>query len=786
MAMGQRLLRLLDLDRQHALLAIHEDTDNTHLHIAVHAREPDGRQIIINKGFTRLALEHANAVLCHENGLTPEAGLQFYANDEGVFRSDHHKIRDADFVLVSKDAGRITAGQTPKSRREEERTGYQSTLSYLQDVVPGILKISPNASHFLLELATEGIRYECVGSGARIGYGDEWFKASQISPRLSAKKIAARFRVHHYTAKQREIAGLYETPDAPYPLIVHRRDWKPERPCRKTPLPGDAAENARTAAALDDEETKHFPPFDPVHAKPLDDVVTRARKWLLSLDPGLDYERDVIAAKWIHDRLADVSRRMAGSTRGRPAKRRSPISDDAPQIAPNATDGCLIGSAPCTEPGRVRWDGEGRVEFKSGFRTIYRDDKPTVSFCEQVATFHGATDADLAHALRAATDRWGKVSVYGDSKFQRRMIRIAVREGVILGNVELATYQARVRERTVASISREVGAKAAALTSVVARLHTAVGRQLDLRQQERAGAAAGDRIQAAAHAMTTVARERAHLAASQIRSAVVAIHASSEASFDHLATRLNLQGSLISAALSDRDAARERAAEQSRLARQAEKEIAEAKALQSKLEQEAHARRLQNVRNAKADIQRLLVAVDRREAAVRASVETKPTNAVVSGPASIASVGKAETQTTPSASLHHKITLEHAAGFRNEAGAKNGHAPAGSKADNRVKAETVAKPAMPVARGDHANSEPKTARIVEQPTQASPTHTGDPNHGRPSQPDARTAEMYRLWDAYDQIADGKAIGSLNGSTLEVMAIADSNYGSFELDESERV
>jgi hypothetical protein len=126
-SMARRLLQLAGLDRQKALIAVHCDTDDNHVHIAVSALDAGGRQIILERGYSKVLLAHINAQLCHEFGFSPEAGLGFHATGEGVFRTaDGAKLRDADFHKVTNDLRKEPA-LTARSAATERETGLPST-----------------------------------------------------------------------------------------------------------------------------------------------------------------------------------------------------------------------------------------------------------------------------------------------------------------------------------------------------------------------------------------------------------------------------------------------------------------------------------------------------------------------------------------------------------------------------------------------------------------------------------------------------------------------------------
>jgi Relaxase/Mobilisation nuclease domain/Large polyvalent protein-associated domain 7 len=789
MHIGERLLTLLELDRQHALLVVHDDTENTHLHVAVDAREPNGNKIEINKGWTKFALQHANAVLCYENGLTPEAGLDFHANEDGVFSSNGQRVRDADFNRVSNYAEQLKSARSARARREEAETGLQSTQCFLQNRVLDIRANARSVESFIHRLAEADIRYEFIGSGAKIGFGDAWFKASQISPQLSPKKLAAHFGVRHFTAKEAEVAGFYrDTPYGPQNCIeVFRKDWTPKEHVKEE-LPGIDAAQARANAELDKEELARFPQFEAAHAEPIREERRRSGQ-LSKAEPWFSQDRADAEANWIFDQLSDLLRRMSGTLRGRPSKRRTRAHDGVPDVKVNSIKGCLMGSIDRLFMPVRPWTGT-RYEAKGKFDSIYRGSDLVVNFTPKLATFHNATDRDLVKALHAATNRWGKVNVYGDNKFQRRMIRLAVREGLVLGNVELADYQAWARDSAVRQLTNAAIAQAAALSDLSKRLSTAAA-QIVARKSVQISHF-GATLDAAAIMIKQQQAEQTQRAAlgalvSRVAAATKKQVSSQAQKLANLGLRLDAQSEAIAIRRAQAVEARQRALALQQQREAEEKARERARALREQRDRASIAARTQaNAALRLADAEAKLGALSPKPS-VPASTNAATTVPISATPPNVAASDLISTK----AALPEPAMPNQERPFA-LAGPPTSPAPDVLQNTEHKGGTTQSPNSLSAEVNISRTVGPITALVTTPPPSIPSKESGEahePRAGieiqRPQPNDTQAMEeTYRLWAAYDAIEEGRGFGSIKDALLTVEGLEDGSKQQFKLDPEE--
>jgi hypothetical protein len=809
MQMGERLVTLLGLDRQHALLAVHDDTANTHLHIAVDAREPGGNKIEINKGWTKFALQHANAVLCYENGLEPEEGLKFYANDEGVFASTGHRVRDADFNRVSNNAEQLKSARSASARREEVETGLQSIQSFLQDRILAIRANARSVETFICRLAEADIRYEFTGSGAKIGFGDAWFKASQISPQLSPKKLAAHFGVRHFTAKEAEVAGFYrDTPDGLENCIeIYRGNWTLKSHARED-LPGVDAAKARANVELDKEELGKFPPSKTAHSEPIREERRRSGR-LSQAETWFSQKRADAEANWIFDQLTDLLRRMAGTLRGRPSKRRTRPLDGVPNVRANSITGCLMGSLDRTFMRVPSWD-DTREEARGRFESIYRGSDLVVNFTPRLATFHKATDRDLVHALHAATARWGTVNVYGDSKFQRRMIRLAVREGLVLGNLELAEYQAWARDSAVRQLTNAAKTQTAALFHLGKRFSAAAAQIVSRRNEQISNLGAKlDAVALAINQQQAVERQRAVEAeATRQKRAAYNTLALDQAALATLGSRMSVASAELVATkaqklagLGDRleEENRSLAIRQAQAAEERQRAVALQRQRETDEKARERARAMHELQERERAVARKQADAARRFDNVAAQIAALSPKPIL--PTSAKAAGTAPSSATQQNAASDPITAKAALPETAMANLPTPIAPLGppqSHAHDGLPITQHQGAAIPSQNSLSAAEDVSPfvkpfATFATQPTPAIlARESGEADEPvlhietKPLQPNGAQAmdETYALWSAYEAIEEGRSFGSIDGRLLIVECLKDGSRQQFKLDTEE--
>lgn len=440
MAMGERLTRMLGLHKQRTLMAIHNDTANTHLHIAVDARDADGNTVCVNKGYTHLALEQANAQLCFEHGLRAEAGIEFYANNEGVFRTDGHQVRDAQFELITRDAKRLTSAKTKSARLQEAETGMESIQAATAQIFSSALKEAKTLTDLIINLTVENVDYQLERSGATMTTNGIKIRASHISPKASPSKLAEHFGLVFLTPKLAQnlklpaTSGFFTRDDqgnlTPYELPTKR--FRDE--IYLSHLEGKPAQAARQEA----EDLQKLPPHDRQHARPLYQAIRRCQ---IKLQQDLE-AKEAEATKWQLDRLLEALRRTENKTRGRPSRRKANNGNHLPLIPSNGTDGVLMSAQLDSIWWVDAWAPGDSIKSHSGIKAVYRRKQVVATFSPTLITFHKATDEDLRQMLKLAKKKWGDdLKIYGDAAFRRKLTRIAAEESIVVANPELAPFQ---------------------------------------------------------------------------------------------------------------------------------------------------------------------------------------------------------------------------------------------------------------------------------------------------------------------------------------------------------
>lgn len=452
-SMARRLLQLAGLDRQKALIAVHCDTDDNHVHIAVSALDASGRQIILERGYSKVLLAHINAQLCHEFGFVPEAGLGFHATGDGVFRTaDGAKLRDADFHKVTKDLRKEPA-LTARSAGFEHETGLPSTQRRIRESFERALK-AETLELFSAYLAADRISYDLEGSGAMIAMGSNRFKASRIARAASPKNIAERFGVTHLTQTEADRlglatgAGFYRKDHAGALQLVRLAKALDYPDGHIPPLPGAEARWLQHLA--DQSLAQKIPKPVRSHADPLRDRIKHLR------------DRPTPARVWQAERLERALHYGQGA-RGRPPRTPAIAHDrKLPDVKLKHDTAIILGPEHHT-----RWNGppiwdDVRVKKTGPLWHVTRGLQPVATFGPGMIVVHQATAADKEHIVRLAQLDFG-ADVQAHCKPADRLswIRAAQACDVVLGNTELLPAQAELatlRQNRLARLTTRLAA----------------------------------------------------------------------------------------------------------------------------------------------------------------------------------------------------------------------------------------------------------------------------------------------------------------------------------------
>ncbi|HXI19207.1 MAG TPA: TraI/MobA(P) family conjugative relaxase, partial [Chloroflexota bacterium] len=193
----------LGLKDHQAIYGLHADTDNIHLHIAINRVHPETlRMVEINKGFDIEAAHKAIARIEHAQGWQREQNGRYQVLENGELGREHL------------DLDKPRQPDQPK-RDMEHRTGEKSAERIaIEDGVP-IIKQAKTWEQLHCELAAKGMRYEKIGSGAKIFIGDVGVKASKADRDTSLSKMQKRLGAYQPPQHRQQVAQRAPEPIKP-------------------------------------------------------------------------------------------------------------------------------------------------------------------------------------------------------------------------------------------------------------------------------------------------------------------------------------------------------------------------------------------------------------------------------------------------------------------------------------------------------------------------------------------------------------------------------------------
>lgn len=199
-------LEKMELTEHQTIYALHQDTDNAHLHIVVNRVHPDTLKVIRpNNGFDIKAAHQAIAKIEHVQGWQRETkGCYQVAENGNIERS------------YSSNESR-QPGQ--KARDFEQRTGEKSAQRIAIERAAQIIRDAQQWQQLHHQLAAEGMKYQKKGSGAIITVGDTAIKASSTDRGAALGKLEKRLGGY-----EPPMADLVIVAKPPEPLLDNMPD----------------------------------------------------------------------------------------------------------------------------------------------------------------------------------------------------------------------------------------------------------------------------------------------------------------------------------------------------------------------------------------------------------------------------------------------------------------------------------------------------------------------------------------------------------------------------------
>jgi hypothetical protein len=423
----------MGLAQHQTIYALHRDTHNWHLHLAVNRVHPESERLVtVNKGFDHEIAHRAIARIEHRQGWAREARALYAPRPDGAFE---------------RVQSRGTRDRQPSARALsfEERTGERSAERISIEQAAPIIRQAQGWRELHEGLATKGIRYEKKGSGALLWVGEQPAKASRAGRDCSMSALEKRL-------------GPFEPPrDGP------AREPQPPRPL----------ESSKSWDAYARERRAHHQERDAARARVAERqseewrrLIERQRADRAEIFRGtwkrkgdlLCAARSIVAARQAQEKADAQERQKLERAALRKEKGRFPSyeewlrerSRDRADEWRHRDRRLATIEGPTIETPRPR-DIRAFTAVVTGRNVRYhRAGERAPAFTDRGKTvdIHDTRSREnVLAALQLSAQKWGAMSVTGNEQFLRTCIELAAERGFKLVNPELQEAIAAECER---------------------------------------------------------------------------------------------------------------------------------------------------------------------------------------------------------------------------------------------------------------------------------------------------------------------------------------------------
>jgi hypothetical protein len=423
----------LGLTDHQCIYALHSDTDNIHLHIAINRVHPQTQKAVeINKGFDLEAAHRAVAMIEHAQGWQREENGRYQVENGQCVRAQQ-----------TTDTQRQP---NQKKRDMEHRTGEKSAERIAIEEVAPIIKQAQSWAQLHQELAAKGMRYEKTGSGAVVFVGDVAVKASSVDRNASLAKLQKRL-------------GDYQAPSVTVPTAKRRPEPIKNMPGWNEYITARHAHYAAKASAKEVLYKRQEQERKALHER----QKTRRSEILGGNWKGkgqaLNAMRSLLAAEQAAEKAA--LKEMHQHQRKQLREQFRPYPDfETWQRLQNRPDQAeqwryrlgkpmphIVGDT--YESPRPRGIRAYRG-LAVGRYVYYKSDTGKTAFVDKgkkVDIYDHQNMDSIRAALQLSAQKWGQVHVNGSAEFKAMCVKLAAREGFRIKNPELQAYIAQERDR---------------------------------------------------------------------------------------------------------------------------------------------------------------------------------------------------------------------------------------------------------------------------------------------------------------------------------------------------
>jgi len=424
------------------IYALHRNTDNLHLHIAINRVHPETRKVVeVYRGFDIEAAHKAIARIEHVQGWQREK------------RGRYQVLEGGDLARAPDDPESPRRPGT-RARDLEHRTGEQSAQRIAVELGAPIIRQAQTWEQLHRELAAKGMRYERTGSGATVFVGDVPVKASDVDRNASLAKLQKRLGAYRPAPARQQVARR-----EPQPIKPDVPGWSSYIAERQAHY---AAKNA-AKLALDQRQEHEFRELLAKQKARREELLRGSWRGRGAL---LNAMRSVLAAEQAAEKAALRERHRRERAQWRHQFQPYPDFEEWQRMRgrPDLAEGWRYRAS---EPQRLEGDRDEPPESPTprdirdfvpeilGYQVQYRRSDGGggaggVSFVDNgpdIEIYDWRDRDTVLAALQIAAQKWGGITVTGCDEYKAMCVRLAAEHGFKITNPELQESLQQERQR---------------------------------------------------------------------------------------------------------------------------------------------------------------------------------------------------------------------------------------------------------------------------------------------------------------------------------------------------
>jgi len=424
----------MGLSDHQAIYALHSDTHNWHLHLAVNRVHPDTEKLVtVNKGYDHKVAHRAIARIELRQGWQPEARA-LYAPDAA-----------GEIELVKRSEAERQPGA--RAMAFEERVGARSAERIAIEEVAPLIRRAGSWRELHDNLGKAGVRFEKKGSGALLWVGDQPVKASVAGRDCSMSALRKRlgdFELAHTLPPPPQRSAAPRPLDPTAPLVTTYLEQR-HRHYEQRADPGQRVERQRGE---------------------WDRLIERHRKERADMFRGswkgkgdaLNALRSLTAVRQAQEKADLRDRQQLERAAERRACERFPSYEEwLTRVDPEAGDKWRHRLRHPAKIGGVTFDPPVARDIRAVTAVLERDrvhyhlagPRSGPAFTDRGKTIDihdGRSREAVLAALQLSAQKWGEFWIRGDAQFKRTCIELAAEHRFRITNPDLQQAIATERE----------------------------------------------------------------------------------------------------------------------------------------------------------------------------------------------------------------------------------------------------------------------------------------------------------------------------------------------------